>query len=200
MYSDCGKNNNKYYIIQGLKSGNSYFLWTRWGRVGVDGINAKIPFASEQVLYLEYVKKINQKTSKGYTRIEITYDDAKVEKKEEKKKEKRNVKKEGSKLDKSVQDLLKFIFDMKAIEQSVVKVGLNVKKMPLGKLSSNTIKEGYATLKKIEKALAKKNKNELADLSSEFYRHIPHDFKFQHMSNFIINTEEKLKEKLGKVI
>ena len=43
MFADCGHNNNKFYIIQGLKSGAGYFLWTRWGRVGVDGQIARTP-------------------------------------------------------------------------------------------------------------------------------------------------------------
>ena len=149
---------------------------------------------------MEYNKKIREKTNKGYTQIEIEYDDVKGGKKADKKKEKKNTKKQDSKLHNSVQDLLKFIFDMKMIEKSVVKVGYNVKKLPLGKLSKNTIMEGYKALKKIEAELnGKKNKQTLSDLSSEFYRYIPHDFQFKHMSNFILDTEAKLKEKLELV-
>jgi poly [ADP-ribose] polymerase len=35
-------NNNKYYILQLLETdnGNHYYFWTRWGRVGVKGLNA----------------------------------------------------------------------------------------------------------------------------------------------------------------
>lgn len=53
----------------------------------------------------------------------------------------------------------------------------------------------------LEKELRKKNpdKNTLGTLSSQFYSHIPHDFRFMHMSNFIINSKEKLKEKLELV-
>ena len=71
-----------------------------------------------------------------------------------------------------------------------------LKKLPLGKLSKDTILKGYSALKEIEKELqGKGNKDKLSQLSSEFYRYIPHDFKFQNMSQFIINTKEKLKEK-----
>eukprot|EP00457_Paulinella_chromatophora_P004027 gb/GEZN01004037.1/.p1 GENE.gb/GEZN01004037.1/~~gb/GEZN01004037.1/.p1 ORF type:complete len:635 (+),score=148.15 gb/GEZN01004037.1/:24-1907(+) len=35
-----GANNNKFYIIQVLQQGATYFLWTRWGRVGEPGQNA----------------------------------------------------------------------------------------------------------------------------------------------------------------
>lgn len=86
------------------------------------------------------------------------------------------------------------------IESSVVKVGYNIKKMPLGKLSKKTILEGYQVLQDIEKALdGNKSTTELGRLSSEFYRCIPHDFGFKHMSNFIINSKDKLKEKLELV-
>lgn len=83
----------------------------------------------------------------------------------------------------------------------MIKIGLNVKKLPLGKLSTETLKEGFSVLKKIETELNKKKKNKaiLSQLSSEFYRHIPHDFGFKAMSNFILDTEAKLKEKLTLV-
>lgn len=37
----------------------------------------------------------------------------------------------------------------------------------------------------------------MTKLSGDFYTLIPHDFGFQKMSNFIINNEEKIKEKVG---
>lgn len=33
--TNVGNNNNKYYVIQLIKSGNNYFVYTRWGRVGM---------------------------------------------------------------------------------------------------------------------------------------------------------------------
>lgn len=37
----------------------------------------------------------------------------------------------------------------------------------------------------------------MTKLSGDFYTLIPHDFGFQKMSNFILNNEEKVKEKLN---
>ena len=206
MYADCVHNNNKFYIIQGLKSGSSYYLWTRWGRVGVDGQSSMILCASEDNLIRQYSKKINSKKSKGYNEIEISYEDVSKTTKKLEKLEKKNSKKKGKKpkkdcqLDKSVQDLLRFIFDMKMIEKSVVKVGFNVKKLPLGKLSKSTILKGYAVLKEIDKELkGTATHATLGKLSSDFYSIIPHDFGFAKLSNFIINSREKLKEKLELV-
>ena len=154
----------------------------------------------EPQLFSIYHKKLREKTSKGYTAIEISYEDVKEEPtttKTEKDKEKNEI---ASKLDPKVQDLMKFIFNMELIEQSIVKVGYNPKKLPLGKLSKDTITKGYSALKEIEKELDGETSNDkLSQLSSEFYRYIPHDFKFQNMSHFIINTKDKLKEKLDLI-
>ena len=116
MFADWG-HNNKFYIIQGLHSSGSYYLWTRWGRVGVDGMNSLIPIGqSEPELFSIYHKKHREKTSKGYTAIEISYDDVKEEPitaRSKKDKEKKGI---ASELDSKVQDLMNFIFDMKLIE------------------------------------------------------------------------------------
>jgi predicted DNA-binding WGR domain protein len=37
--TNIGGNNNKYYIIQLLEKAGSYYVWTRWGRVGEPGQN-----------------------------------------------------------------------------------------------------------------------------------------------------------------
>ena len=36
--SDLGKNNNKFYLIQVLQSGGTFYLYTRYGRVGEVGV------------------------------------------------------------------------------------------------------------------------------------------------------------------
>lgn len=59
--------------------------------------------------------------------------------------------------------------------------------------------EGYKYLREIEKVLTGKAKGDLADLSSKFYTYIPHNFSMKHMSNFTINTIDKLKEKLDLI-
>ena len=83
--------------------------------------------------------------------------------------------------------------------KSVVAVGYDVNKMPLGELSKVTVMHGYRVLRSIEDHLSGKKKGDLAALSSEFYTHIPHNFGFKKMSNFIINTTEILKQKLDLI-
>lgn len=95
--------------------------------------------------------------SKGYTEVEVEY---KVEEPEEEVKAvKSSKKKKASKLDAGVQKLMEFIFDMKQIEKSVMEVGYDPKKLPLGNLSETQINDGFSILKKIEEELEKKKRN-----------------------------------------
>ena len=57
---------------------------------------------------------------------------------------------EPSRLDKRVQDFVSFINDKKLMEKSMVQVGYDVKKLPLGQLSDQTVHDGYKTLRAIE--------------------------------------------------
>lgn len=66
---------------------------------------------------------------------------------------------EHSKLTKPVKDLLRLIFDMDMMDRQMKEVGYDSKKMPLGKLSIATIKDGYSTLGLISKELSKKSTN-----------------------------------------
>ena len=82
----------------------------------------------------------------------------------------------------------------------MVEIGYDAKKMPLGKLSANNIKKGMTQLTKIAKLTGargtkKYSLNKLDELCEEFYSYIPHDFGFQKMSNFRLNTPKKVKTK-----
>ena len=72
MWSDIKDNHNKFYIIQILQKGGSYFLWTRYGRVGLDGVGSPESCGNsiDSAIKL-YNKKYSQKTGKGYTEINM---------------------------------------------------------------------------------------------------------------------------------
>eukprot|EP00826_Nyctotherus_ovalis_P013167 TRINITY_DN13519_c0_g1_i9.p1 TRINITY_DN13519_c0_g1~~TRINITY_DN13519_c0_g1_i9.p1 ORF type:complete len:576 (-),score=216.42 TRINITY_DN13519_c0_g1_i9:173-1900(-) len=202
MWSDLKQNNNKFYLIQLLESEankGSFAVWNRWGRVGYDGQYAMHNCASLDQAKAVYTKKYNEKTSKGYTEIEISYEDEKPQKSVGSGKYNEDEKQVASKLDHDVEDLVKLIFNMKLMQKQMVEIGYDARKMPLGKLSKDTIKRGYEVLKQISDVLDKKTKGDLTDLSSKFFTVIPHDFGFNKMSQFVIDTKEKLKEKLDMV-
>lgn len=71
---------------------------------------------------------------------------------------------------------------------------LDVKKMPLGKISKAQIAKGFEALEKISEALKQNHRFHLNDLSSKFYTVIPHDFGRQRP--LAITSEEMLQKKM----
>jgi len=168
-------------------------VWNRWGRVGVPGQNClKGPYPKDAALK-EYNSKVHDKTVKGdYKLIEIKYDDddapAKPVQDKPKQKKANTV---ASRIDLGLQKLINLIFDTKLMDTTMKEIGYDAKKMPLGKLGDNTIKEAYAILNSLSQEIKKKNPNNeaLSKFSGDFFTLIPHDFGFQKMSNFIIRNE-----------
>jgi poly [ADP-ribose] polymerase len=102
-------------------------------------------------------------------------------------------------LDPRLKRLIELIFDKAQIVNTLKEIGYDSKKMPLGKLSKNTLNQGLAVLRRIESVLDGNSKEDLTGLSGEFASLIPHDFGFRHMSNFIIRTKPELKRKIDMI-
>ncbi|KAJ8259792.1 hypothetical protein GJAV_G00173510 [Gymnothorax javanicus] len=189
--TNIGHNNNKFYIIQVLKSGKSYYCWTRWGRVGEVGQNKLFgSYSSPDKAVSDFEKKYKDKTKNNwsdranfvshagkYTLIEVDGDEEaeikvdKVDGVEEKKKVL------PCTLDRSTQRLIQLIFSTDMFKGAMEEMNLDVKKMPLGKLSKLQIAKGFEVLEEIEEAMKAKNKkNLLEELSSKFFTVIPHNF------------------------
>jgi poly [ADP-ribose] polymerase len=106
-----------------------------------------------------------------------------------------------SKLAKPLQELMKLIFNMGFIQQSMASLSYDSKKLPLGKLSKQTILRGYEVLKMIGEVIANPTTatskyseygpNVLSELSSRYYTVIPHEFG--RRTPPIINTPQLLK-------
>ena len=203
--SDLDKNNNKFYIIQLLEhdENNSLVLFTRWGRVGVPGKHEEKSVDENSGPSL-FMKKYREKTKKhSYQEIFIDYE-FEVKKDdfpEEEKKENTNKKKFENTLSSDVMELISLIYNKKMINDNLHEIGYDSKKMPLGKLSPITLTNGLNILKEIESELksASPDRTHLSELSSKFYSQIPHDFGFQKMSTFIIDTTDKVKEKIDMI-
>ena len=201
--SDLDKNNNKFYIIQLLEhdSTNELVLFTRWGRVGVPG-NHEEKNVDENSGPRLFMKKYKDKTKHGYQEIFIDYEtEVKQEEPKEESKVSTSKKKFKNTLNQDVMDLISLIYNKKMINDNLHEIGYDSQKMPLGKLSPVTLTTGLNILKEIESELKKKSPNHenLKKYSSEFYTQIPHNFGFQKMSNFIIDTLEKVKEKIDMI-
>jgi poly [ADP-ribose] polymerase len=133
--------------LQSDTNPNNCYFFARWGRVGVRGqISNQGPTLSMHAIN-SYLNKLHEKTRKGeYREVEMNYDEDDEKKDEEKKDEEKDDKidnkdpdqqteKKESKLSKPVQSLIELIFDLNMMNQQMFKIGYNVNKMPLGKLS-----------------------------------------------------------------
>jgi poly [ADP-ribose] polymerase len=79
-----------------------------------------------------------------------------------------------SKLDPVVQEFVKLISDSDMFKQQMQAKGIDVHRMPLGKLSQSTVKKGLEALNSISRVLKGEEKGDVKDLSSVFYTNIPH--------------------------
>lgn len=99
-------------------------------------------------------------------------------------------------MDSGLQKLISLIFDVNIMQTTMKEIGYDAKKMPLGKLGDNTIKEAYKILTELTKAIKENKTSEYSRLSGDFFSLIPHDFGFQKMANFVMRNDEQVKEKL----
>ena len=197
--SSLEKNNNKYYIIQLLQKDSSpetFLFYCRWGRIGLIRGQINETFFSAQEGIKQFQKKYNDKIKVGYTELIIDYGND--ESNNKKKINKKNIK---SSFSEKIVEFIKLIYNKNIVNQNLKEMGYDSSRMPLGKLAKETLNEGYKILKEIESELDKKNpnNNNLLNLSSKFFTMIPHDFGFQKMSKFIINTKDILKNKIEMI-
>nr|XP_054752032.1 protein mono-ADP-ribosyltransferase PARP3-like [Lytechinus pictus] len=193
--TNIGHNNNKYYVVQLLQSHLGYAVFTRWGRVGESGQQATQEFNGSDIEAAKkfFCKKFNDKTKNKwedranfvpkagkYTLIEVEdADNEELQETSEKLAEVDDSSKTvlPSKLDKVTQDFVKLVFNEDMFKEQMTKFEIDVKKMPLGKLSKAQIAKGFEALEELEDAIQKKaNKGKLSELSSKFYTIIPHSF------------------------
>ncbi|CAD8206329.1 unnamed protein product [Paramecium octaurelia] len=196
-------NNNKFYIVQLLKKKDKdfFYLYTRWGRVGVEGSSAKQSFLKTESAKKAYESKVRQKSVKGeYRVLERDYsgeqDQQELMRLETLREQREKQSYYKSELHTKIKDLVRLIFDMKMINNQMKDIGYDAKKTPLGKLAVSTIKKGFEVLKQISEELQNKipDYTVLERLSSEFYSQIPHDFGFLRAP--VIETPQMVKIKL----
>lgn len=100
-------------------------------------------------------------------------------------------------LSKPVQNLMKLIFSHEHLQAAVSSLVLyDSKKLPLGQLSQDTIKDGFKYLKQIAAILNNPGPGStkvLIDLTNTYYSTIPHDFK-RHQPPPIASLDSLRKE------
>ncbi|NXI05216.1 PARP3 polymerase, partial [Pachycephala philippinensis] len=194
--TNISANNNKFYIIQLLEQDGAYSVWSRWGRVGEVGQSKLMPCASLEAAKKDFEKKFREKTKNSwatrenfvaqpgkYTLIEVQPGAGqevevalRVDAVDGEKVCKQRVL--PCTLDRATQELVSLIFSSDMFRDAMQTMNIDVKKMPLGKLSKQQIAKGFEALEELEAALREQppQATRLEELSSRFYTIVPHNF------------------------
>jgi len=186
---DLLRGTNSYYKLQLLQhdqKANKIFLFRAWGRVGTTIGGNKLQRYSTvsealedfKALYAEKTgnewadrKNFAKQPNKFYP-LDIDYgqDDEELQSK--------IVPGSISKLSTPVQDIIKMIFDIEAMKNALVEFEIDLKKMPLGKLSKKQIESAYSVLSECQKLVSSGENaaSKILDASNRFFTLIPHDF------------------------
>lgn len=164
--TDISTNKNKFYIMQIVTSGTEYHLHIRYGRIGENGTILSDTFSNKSSAVIKFEKQFKAKTGNSwgcdtfikktgkYFKTEIQYE---VNDNEIKPIKKKVV--EESKLDDRVKFLMELFTNKKTMENTLISLSINPKKMPLGKISKTQLKGAQQTLNEIRKLLDEKTKS-----------------------------------------
>ncbi|GAB9473832.1 poly polymerase catalytic domain containing protein [Globisporangium polare] len=161
--------NNKFYMVQLIQDGNNFKVFRKWGRVGavspqcaLESYNTSLEKA-QQSFQKKFLDKSGnewplegpfEKVSGKYVLVEL--DDQEPDDGEDEldgageHDEKDAV---PSTLSEEVQDVLKLICDADLIAEEMEKMKIDLKQLPLGRLSKAQISQGYSLLQKLSNAL-----------------------------------------------
>ncbi len=186
-------NKNKFYIIQLIKVGNNYHFFKRFGRTGETGKPSSESYASLSIAILDFEKQFKTKTGNKwsernnfvkkagkYFMADISYDIKIVNK------DLLVVQAPPSKLTDRVQKLIELISNKDMMEKFLIKMNVDVKKAPLGKISTKQIDKAIQILQKIKTD----NFTNATDQSSEFYTLIP--YACGRRKPPVIDTQDKV--------
>jgi len=179
--TDIKTNKNKFYIMQIIYNNSTYDHFIRYGRIGEPGKSSIDTFNTKEEAIYAFEKQFKTKTGNNWSNknsfvkkegkyflTETIYevDNTKII----------EIKKEPSKLNERVQQLIKYISDVESMKNTLIELNIDLKKMPLGKLSNVQINKANDILKKINSLINNNtlNENEISILSSEYYTYIPY--------------------------
>jgi poly [ADP-ribose] polymerase len=213
-------NNNKFYIIQllSVSGGQSYFAWTRWGRVGEHGQSACLGTGTLSDAIGHFEKKFKDKSGltwanrldrpkpTKYMFIERNYEEDDEEEDDVVKKEEGDDSRPEveSALSKPLQNLMSFIFNNDHFNSALASMSYDAKKLPLGKLSERTLKSGFSILKELSELIADPNlagsiydtgyADATEHLSNQYFTTIPHVFGRNRPP--VINSDAQIKKEV----
>jgi len=234
--SDITYGTNSYYRIQLLETNTApkqWFVWRKWGRVGSHvGGGKKDEFSNLNKAKALFKKTFYEKTgnkwnnrknfvkkSGKYYPLDLDQEDDELIAKAKEVSEST----QGCDLAPPVQDLVRLLFDIDAMQSTLLEMEVDMKKMPLGKLSKQHILAGYSILEELQQIINARKERQmdiadddqsgkgkekeeemkeeyeyqkgLLDNSNKFYSHIPHVSR-RYSKLPLLDSDELIKEKM----
>eukprot|EP01132_Coremiostelium_polycephalum_P000953 gene953-1208_t len=216
---DIAADQNRFYKIQLTKKGSTFYVFMKWGRLGVGSIGgSKIEkrksFAAAKEIFAERFKyftgqeweKRNQFVKLGgkyfMTQLDDGWEDG-ADSEEVERVLKRPKSVDSSSLTCTLpnrtQELIKLMFDPEMMKKQLMSMNIDVERMPLGRIKKSQLMQGYAVLGQIQDVLAKTppSKAALTDFTNQFYTLIPHNFGTSQPP--LIDSFEMMKQKMDLV-
>ncbi|CAH1792738.1 unnamed protein product [Owenia fusiformis] len=203
---DIVRGTNSYYKLQILEAdkGTTCWVFRAWGRVGTTiGGNKTERYSSKAGALSQFLTLYSEKTGndwedrKNFVKhpnrfypLDIDYGEDEVD-------DSKNLKlksKSSSKLPVSVQDLVRILFDVEQMKKAMLEFEIDLKKMPLGKISKSQIEKAYKVLTELQNLCEKGGTpTKFLDASNRFYTLIPHDFGMKKPP--LLDSSEIIKKK-----
>ncbi|XP_058116089.1 poly [ADP-ribose] polymerase-like [Anopheles ziemanni] len=201
---DIQMDNNSFYKMQVLEGDlvKKYYLFRSWGRIGTTIGSVKTDTYYTAFDAIEAFKKqFKEKTGNEWDRHDSEYQKVRdmffpIEIDYSEKRMKRlpadsDIK---SELSLPVQDLVRMLFDVDAMNRVMVEFELDMEKMPLGKLSQRQLQSAMKILSEISDLIGSGGTNaQFIDASNRFYSFIPHNFGVSAPK--VLDTLGQVKEK-----
>lgn len=201
---DIARGTNSFYKLQALEGDAkmSYWLFRAWGRVGTNIGGNKVErcgsrnsvIASFKELYLQKTgnewenRKNFQKFPNKFYPLEIDYGQ------EDEQVKKLDLSNSNSKLPLGVQEIIRMIFDVESMKKAMMEFEIDMKKMPLGKLSKRQIQSAYSILTELQKLIdTNGSQTQIVDATNRFYTVVPHDFGMKKPT--LLDSAEIIKQK-----
>jgi poly [ADP-ribose] polymerase len=169
--ADIAKNNNKFYFIQVIAVGQSYYLWTRYGRVGEKiGGTPSHPMPMAGAVHL-FASKFRGKTGLSWWNRDQAPKPKKYMYQPPDITPTTTVITTTSNMDKRLLSVIGDICSQTLMQATLTSYNIDPVRMPLGKISREQITKAEKVLKNIEDEI--KTKGSLIDLSSYFWSLVP---------------------------
>eukprot|EP00727_Mastigamoeba_balamuthi_P006585 m51a1_g2547 hypothetical protein (922) ;mRNA; f:294859-298552 len=101
---------------------------------------------------------------------------------------------EAEVLDERVRSFVQLIFDPDMMKRQLEEMEVDIKKMPLGKISKTQIQTAYGILNQASEAVTAGSAARVRDCTNKFFTLIPHNFG--HRAPPLLDTAEAIKKKL----